>query len=170
MSFEHLISENCLLHHHFHHGIHLILLVVHSLIARILHHFLHGLELLLLGVEEDFLGLLLADGGRDPGGTGITTHLSLHQDLLSLRIHHVELMSLHELLLRQSDVIHSIGEEISADLLLLLNHVHDELLVLACPLLSEQLSALPQELTLFLSKALSRILHDDLEDIFVVGE
>ena len=149
---------------------HLILLAVHSLVARILHHLLHGLELLLLGVEEDFLGLLLGDGGCGLGSSRITAHLSLHQDLLSLWIHHVVLMCLHELLLRQPDMFHGISEEVSADLLFLLNHVHDEFLVLACLLRSQQLSALSQELTLFLSKTLSRIPHDDLEDILVVGE
>ena len=73
---------------------------------------------------------MLGDGGWGLGSSGITAHLSLHQDLLGLRIHHVVLMSLHKLLLRQPDMFHGVSEEVSADLLFLLYHVHNEILVL----------------------------------------
>jgi hypothetical protein len=39
-------------------------------------------------------------------------------------------MGLHELLLRETDVLHGLSKEVSADFLFLLYHVHNEFLVL----------------------------------------
>lgn len=73
--------------------------------------------------------------------------------MLGLRIRHVKLMSLHEFLFIQADVLHGFCKEISAGLLLLINHFHNELLVLVRLVVAEEVTALYQELLLFLSVA-----------------
>jgi hypothetical protein len=79
-------------------------------------------------------------------------------------------MSLHELLLGDPYVLHRISEEISADLLFLLHHFHDKLLIFTILTCSLDFSSFLQQFRLLLSEALSRVFHDNLEDILVVGE
>jgi hypothetical protein len=69
-------------------------------------HLLHAFEPLLLRVEKDLLCLLTGDG-RLGLSIGISTaHLNLLQDFLSLRINHVQLKSMHELLFNEADAVH----------------------------------------------------------------
>lgn len=79
-------------------------------------------------------------------------------------------MSLHELLLTKTNMFHGITEEVSADLLLLLDHLHNELLVCGGVLTTQELTTLLQQFLLLFRETCSGILHYDTEDILVVRE